>query len=104
MVELARELKDLGLRPRQVQDFTPTPMTLSTAQHLAGRDPLTNQALHTVRGDKARGDQRALLQWFLPAYRKRAKRLLQSLKATDLTRAPSTRPRRGTDRRRRPSR
>ena len=77
MAELSRELEALGLRPRQVQDFTPTPMTISTAQHVSGNDPLTGRAIAPVRGDRARADQRALLQWFLPENRRRAERLLR---------------------------
>jgi len=79
MAALADELADLGLRPRQVQDCTPTPMPPSTAQHLAGRDPLTGKPTPPVRGDRARADQRALLQAFLPEHRERAARLRRQL-------------------------
>jgi len=79
MAELARTLASLGMRPRQVQDFTPTPMTLSTAQHLAGRDPLDRTPTPPVRGDRARDDQHAILQWFLPQHRRRGERLLREL-------------------------
>jgi uncharacterized radical SAM protein YgiQ len=79
MAELARTLADLGLRPRQVQDFTPTPMTVSTAQHVAGRDPLDRESTPAVRGDRARDDQHAILQWFLPQHRRRGERLLREL-------------------------
>ncbi len=79
MAELARDLARLGLRPRQVQDFTPSPMTLSTAQHLSGRDPLSREPTPAVRGDRARDDQHALLQWFLPQHAQRGERLLREL-------------------------
>ena len=79
MAELASDLARLGLRPRQVQDFTPTPMTVSTAQHLTGRDPLSREPTPPVRGDRARDDQHAILQWFLPQHQKRGERLLREL-------------------------
>ncbi len=62
MRALVEELRALGLRPRQVQAFTPTPMTLSTAQHVSGIDPLTRRAVAPVRGDRARDAQRDLLR------------------------------------------
>ena len=84
MAALAMELKALGLRPRQVQDFTPTPMTPSTAQHLTGRDPLSGEVTTPCRGERARADQRALLQWFLPQHRQRAEVLLRRLGRQEL--------------------
>ncbi len=105
MEALATELRALGLRPRQVQDFTPTPMTLSTAQHLSRRDPLTGREVATVRGDRARDDQRALLQWFLPEWRARAvslrARLAGKPPASSRVRPKNRRkPKRGASRRR----
>jgi len=85
MADLADELTRLGLRPRQVQDFTATPMTLSTAQHVTGRDPLTGEATPACRGERARADQRALLQGFLPQYRSRASSLRRQLGRRDDT-------------------
>jgi len=82
--ELVAELQQLGLRPRQVQDFTPTPMTVSTAQHVAGVDPLDGRRVTPVRGDRARDDQRAVLQAFLPQHRQRGERLLRELRRGDL--------------------
>jgi len=84
MAELAAELKDLGLRPRQVQDFTPTPMTPATAQHLTDHDPLSGEPTPACRGERARADQRALLQWFLPQHRQRAETLLRRLGRQDI--------------------
>jgi uncharacterized radical SAM protein YgiQ len=74
MAGLVDELKALGLRPRQVQDFTPTPMTISTAQHITGVDPLTGHAVTPVRGDRARDEQRAMLEWYKPSAQRRAPR------------------------------
>ena len=99
MADLAAELADLGLKPRQVQDFTPTPMTVSTAQHVCGIDPLTREVVHPCRGDRDRTDQRAVLQWFLPQYRERGSRLLRQMGREDVIRG-KPRPR-GRSRRRR---
>ncbi len=49
MEALARELSDLGMHPEQVQDFTPTPMTLSTAMFYLGFDPYTGKKVFVER-------------------------------------------------------
>lgn len=49
MEALARELSDLGMHPEQVQDFTPTPMTLSTAMFYLGFDPYTGKKVYVAR-------------------------------------------------------
>ena len=65
---------------------SPTPMTLSTAQHVSGVDPLTGDPTPAVRGDRARDDQRAVLQGFLPQYRDRARELMRQLGHRDAPR------------------
>lgn len=49
MGSLARELKELGMHPEQVQDFTPTPMTLATAMYYLGFDPYTGKRVYIAR-------------------------------------------------------
>jgi len=49
MDALARELSDLGMHPEQVQDFTPTPMTLATAMFYLGFDPYTGKKVFVER-------------------------------------------------------
>ena len=49
MEALARELSDLGMHPEQVQDFTPTPMTLATAMFYLGFDPYTGKKVFVER-------------------------------------------------------
>jgi uncharacterized radical SAM protein YgiQ len=49
MVSLALYLKQRGIRPRQVQDFIPTPMSMATCMHVTGIDPLTMTEVHAVR-------------------------------------------------------
>lgn len=65
-VELAEFIRDSGVRPEQVQDFTPTPGSLSTAIFYTGIDPLTGEEVHVPRGFEERRLQRALLQYWMP--------------------------------------
>lgn len=63
MVELAEYLRDHRLRSDQVQDFTPTPMTVSTCMYYTGLDPFTRSPVHVPRG-REKEIQRALLQYW----------------------------------------
>jgi uncharacterized radical SAM protein YgiQ len=62
MVELAEFLRDNHMYTEQVQDFTPTPMTISTAMYYTGLDPFTLAPVHVPRGREKR-IQRAMLQY-----------------------------------------
>ncbi len=62
MVTLALYLREKGMYTEQVQDFTPVPMTLSTAMYYTGMHPLTGTKVHVPLGEEKR-IQRALLQW-----------------------------------------
>ncbi len=62
MVELAEFLRDNHMYTEQVQDFTPTPMTASTAMYHTGLDPFTLKPVHVPRGREKR-IQRAMLQY-----------------------------------------
>ncbi len=70
MVDLALKLKELGLRVEQVQDFTPTPGTLSTCIYHTGIDPLTGESVYVPRGAKEKRLQKSLLLSHLPEERK----------------------------------
>lgn len=70
MVDLALLLKGYGLRVEQVQDFTPTPGTLSTCMYHTGLDPFTGKAVHVPRSEKEKRLQKALLLYHLPEHRK----------------------------------
>lgn len=65
-VELALFLKQEKLRPEQVQDFYPTPGTISTCMFYTGLDPYTMQEVYVPRTDREKAQQRALLQYFNP--------------------------------------
>jgi uncharacterized radical SAM protein YgiQ len=62
MVELAEYIRDHGMYTEQVQDFTPTPMTVSTAMYYTGLDPFTLNPIHVPKGREKR-IQRAILQY-----------------------------------------
>ncbi|MEG1180640.1 MAG: YgiQ family radical SAM protein [Oscillospiraceae bacterium] len=63
-VELALFLKKERLRPEQVQDFYPTPGTISTAMFYTGLDPYTMDPVYVPTSTKEKAEQRALLQYF----------------------------------------
>lgn len=65
-VELALFLKQEHLRPEQVQDFYPTPGTISTCMFYTGLDPYTLKTVYVPRTDREKAMQRALLQYFNP--------------------------------------
>ena len=69
MIELAEYIRDNNLYTEQVQDFTPTPMSVSTCMYYTGLDPFTLRALHVPRG-REKKIQRALLQYRDPKNRK----------------------------------
>jgi radical SAM superfamily enzyme YgiQ (UPF0313 family) len=62
MILLAEYIRDHHMYTEQVQDFTPTPMTISTAMYYAGLNPFTLKAVHVPKGREKR-IQRALLQY-----------------------------------------
>ena len=62
-IELAQYIKKTGFVPDQVQDFYPTPGTLSTAMYYTGLDPRTMESIYVPRGERERKLQRALLQF-----------------------------------------
>ena len=65
-VELALFLKKIGIRPEQVQDFYPTPGTVSTCMFYTGLDPYTMKEVYVAKDPHEKAMQRALLQYFNP--------------------------------------
>lgn len=65
-VELASFLKKLGIRPEQVQDFYPTPGTISTCMYYTGLDPYTMKEVYVAKNPHEKALQRALLQYYNP--------------------------------------
>ena len=65
-IALAKFLKKEGLHPEQVQDFYPTPGTVSTCMFYTGLDPETMEPVYVPRTPREKSEQRALLQYYKP--------------------------------------
>ena len=62
-IELAEYIRDMGYNPEQVQDFYPTPSTLSTVMYYTGLDPRTMEKVYVPTGPHEKAMQRALIQY-----------------------------------------
>ncbi|MCQ2069018.1 MAG: YgiQ family radical SAM protein [Bacteroidaceae bacterium] len=71
MAQLAIVTKRLNFKLEQIQDFTPTPMTLSTEIFYTGINPYTMQPVYTARSDRDKQAQRQFFFWYDPAQRQR---------------------------------
>jgi len=65
-IELAEYLRDINYIPEQVQDFYPTPGTISTCMYYTGIDPKTNESVYVPRTKHEKAMQRALIQFNRP--------------------------------------
>ena len=65
-VALAESIRDMGYMPEQVQDFYPTPSTISTCMYYTGLDPRTMESVEVVRSPHEKAMQRALIQYRKP--------------------------------------
>ena len=83
-VRLAEYLNRTGRQPEQVQDFYPTPGTLSTCMYYTGIDPRTMKQVYVARSPKEKAMQRALLQWKRPEKRGLVLEALRAAGRTDL--------------------
>ena len=83
-IELAEYVRDLGFQPEQVQDFIPTPGSISTAMYYSGIDPMSGQDVVVVKAPEKRSLQRALLQYKKPENRQTVIKALQLGKREDL--------------------
>lgn len=86
MAELAVETKNLNMRLEQVQDFTPTPMTLSTEIYYTGIHPYTGERVYTAITRDEKLAQRKYFFWYDRAYRLEITRSLKRLHRQDLLR------------------
>ncbi len=84
MAELAAATKDLNFHLEQVQDFTPTPMTLSTTIFYTGIHPYTLEPLHTPVTPAEKQEQRSFFFWYEPEQRRNIIASLRHMKRTDL--------------------
>jgi uncharacterized radical SAM protein YgiQ len=83
-IELSLFLKKNHLRPEQVQDFYPTPGTISTCMFYTGFDPYTMEPVYVPRSPKDKAMQRALLQYFNPKNKELVAEALVKAHRTDL--------------------
>ncbi len=84
MANLAAETKDMGFQLEQVQDFTPTPMTVATVIYYAGVHPYTLKPIETVKTKKEKQDQNKFFFWYKKENRDWIKNKLQKAKRPDL--------------------
>lgn len=83
-ISLALFLKREGIHPEQVQDFYPTPGTISTCMFYTGLDPYTLEPVYVPKSPREKADQRALLQYFKPENAERVRRILTEAGRRDL--------------------
>lgn len=79
-IELAEYLRDLGYMPEQVQDFYPTPSTISTCMYYTGLDPRTMKEIYVPKSPHEKAMQRALIQYRNP---KNYELVVEALKKAD---------------------
>jgi uncharacterized radical SAM protein YgiQ len=84
MISLALYLKGKGLRPRQVQDFIPTPMSMATSMYYTGLDPFTRKPVYTAKTLHEKRMQKALLQYWDPEQHGLAREALERAGRKDL--------------------
>ena len=83
-VKLAEYLRDLGYMPEQVQDFYPTPSTISTCMYYTGLDPRTMEQVYVPTNPHEKAMQRALIQYRNPKNYDLVKEALIKAHRTDL--------------------
>ena len=83
-VELALYLKENGINPQQVQDFYPTPGTISTCMFYTGIDPFSGEKVYVPKTPHDKAMQRALLQYKNPENHKLVVEALRAAGRTDL--------------------
>jgi uncharacterized radical SAM protein YgiQ len=84
MANLAAETKDLGFRLEQVQDFTPTPMTVAEVIYYTGVHPYTLKPVFTAKTKEEKLDQNRYFFWYKPEFRSLIRSRLNKLNRPDL--------------------
>ncbi|MCD7710642.1 MAG: YgiQ family radical SAM protein [Porphyromonadaceae bacterium] len=84
MAELATITKNLNFLLEQVQDFTPTPMTLATETYYAGFNPCTGERVYTARTAEEKLAQRQFFFWYKPEFRRGIEQELRRMRREDL--------------------
>ena len=86
MAELAAETRDMNFQLEQVQDFTPTPMTVSTETWYSGFHPYTLESVFSAKTPQEKLRQRMFFFWYKPEERQRIISELRRMGRTDLIR------------------
>lgn len=84
MAELASKTKDLDFKLEQIQDFTPTPMTLATEIYYSGYNPYTLEPVFTAKTKQQKLDQRKFFFWYKKEYRQQIINDLRKINRPDL--------------------
>ncbi|MCL1943621.1 MAG: YgiQ family radical SAM protein [Candidatus Azobacteroides sp.] len=84
MAELAAVTKSMNFKLEQVQDFTPTPMTLATEMYYTGYHPYTLEKVFTATTKEQKSAQREFFFWYRPEYRQSIINKLKKMKRFDL--------------------
>lgn len=84
MADLAIKTKSLNFHLEQVQDFTPTPMTLATEMYYAGINPYTGEEIYTAKTKDEKQRQRQFFFWYRPEAKDEIIRSLKRLHRADL--------------------
>lgn len=86
MAELAATTRHLNFKLEQVQDFTPTPMTLATTIYYTGYHPYSLQKIYTPKTESEKQQQNMFFFWYKPEVREKIIRILKKMKRFDLIR------------------
>ena len=84
MAELAAETRQLNFHLEQVQDFTPTPMTMATEMYYTGINPETGEKVFVAHSMKDKEAQRRFFFWYKPEERKQIAQILKRMHRPDL--------------------
>lgn len=84
MADLAIKTKQMNFRLEQVQDFTPTPMTLATVVYYSGYHPYTMEKIYTAKNKHAKENQRQFFFWYKNEFKNSIKKELERKGRTDL--------------------
>lgn len=83
-IELAQYIKEMGYTPEQVQDFYPTPGSLSTTMYYTGFNPITGEQVYIPKTPEEKDMQRALIQFAVPRNHQKVKKALIKAHREDL--------------------
>lgn len=84
MAELAVETRQLNFKLEQVQDFTPTPMTLSSCIYYTGFDPYTGEKIYSPRSLEEKKSQQSFFFWYKPEMKQSIRKMLGEIGKKDL--------------------